>query len=782
MFDYPVGRHSLLRQFQRFNLAELKRPAQWPENYFALTRHLRSIAKSSLLLLVLMLALPLAAKPSEPALTEKLSQALAAIEVGHRSEANLLFQQVLNSSHRYSDLHRKALISLVENLLAEGKNRAAMERLDGADKHRLDAEAVRILAVLRAQALIGLGRFPDARDALDQTERVSADDPLWHMTAGILAAETGDYRSAGKRFNEAAVLASQVEKPVFEAKALLNVIRAQFDDKDLRRIEPQFARVNELIRALPQPHVRAPLYLALGELYMRGIDEFHYTEDWFSLAHAVFSEASIDEGGPALKAYAQGFLGRLYEVRQRYAEALRLSTQALFFAQQIPVEEQVYRWQWQVARIQAHLSQLSGARDSYQSAVSSLNKVKSNFVLGSPKTFKTKVEPVYTQYADVLLQLTRQLPPGEKLQSELRKVRDLLETLKQAEIEDYFANECVAQQTDPEEGILAAGGAAIIYPVFLEDRVELLIEADAKLAQFTTPVGVNQVTQTIRKFRVSLERPAAGNAYLEPSRKLYHWLIEPALTFLEQHNVDTLVIVPEGALRTVPVAALHDGNQFLVQKYAIATTPAVRLIQELRATDLQKVLVGGLSEGVQGFAALPSVENEIEMVSSIYRSQPLENETFKLGTVTSELGNGGFSVAHFATHGEFSSDHRKSFILTYDNRLTLDGLETVLQQRGDEPLDLLVLSACKTAAGDDRAALGLAGVAVQSGANSALASLWYISDAATAALMEDFYRELNDEKEGKAESLRRAQISLIETPGFSHPSFWAPYLLIGNWL
>jgi CHAT domain-containing protein len=156
---------------------------------------------------------------------------------------------------------------------------------------------------------------------------------------------------------------------------------------------------------------------------------------------------------------------------------------------------------------------------------------------------------------------------------------------------------------------------------------------------------------------------------------------------------------------------------------------------------------------------------------------------FQLARIEAELSDGGYSVAHFATHGEFSQDHEKSFILTYDDRLTLDGLQEVLGQRDQsQPLDLLVLSACKTAAGDDRAALGLAGVAVQSGAQSALASLWYISDAATAELIASFYTALQLPENGKAESLRLAQLELLKTERFNHPSFWAPYLLVGNWL
>jgi len=241
--------------------------------------------------------------------------------------------------------------------------------------------------------------------------------------------------------------------------------------------------------------------------------------------------------------------------------------------------------------------------------------------------------------------------------------------------------------------------------------------------------------------------------------------------------------VPEGALRTIPISTLHDGKQFLVERYAIATTPGIQLTKQLHNAETENLLVGGLTQSVQGFAGLPNVQKEMDTISSIYPAKTISDSSFQLRTVESELEAGGYSVAHFATHGEFSRDHSKSFILTYDDKLTLDDLQQVLDRRDQtQPLDLLVLSACKTAAGDDRAALGLAGVAVQSGAQSALASLWYISDAATAQLIESFYTALQTTRSSKAESLRIAQLSLLRTEQFQHPSYWAPYLLVGNWL
>ena len=139
---------------------------------------------------------------------------------------------------------------------------------------------------------------------------------------------------------------------------------------------------------------------------------------------------------------------------------------------------------------------------------------------------------------------------------------------------------------------------------------------------------------------------------------------------------------------------------------------------------------------------------------------------------------------HIATHGQFKNDVSDSFLLTFDDRLTLDRLDEYVGQfrYRDEPLELLTLSACETAAGDDRAALGLAGIAIKAGARSALATLWYINDEASSLLVEKFYEALHDPSVSRATALQRAQLSLLQDRRYRHPGYWSPFLLINNWL
>jgi CHAT domain-containing protein len=387
--------------------------------------------------------------------------------------------------------------------------------------------------------------------------------------------------------------------------------------------------------------------------------------------------------------------------------------------------------------------------------------------------------------ADLLLRRTSTLRDAELMQANLVEVRETLESLKTAEIVEYFDNDCVILDQDKSALELLSANAAIVYPILLEDRLELLISFPGEIHQVSVPVSSDELTQEIRRFRLAIES-AGGDALFMPSaQKLYAWLIAPMEPHLAGRRVDTLVFVPDGPLRTIPMSALHDGNQFLIEKYALATTPGISLTstQSIQRVDVE-VLADGITESVQGFAALPNVAEELRGISELYPTRLNLDENFQLSSIERSMSEGQYSIVHIATHGQFDADHRNSFLLTYDDKMTMNSLENALSLRRfqEDPIELLVLSACQTAAGDDRAALGMAGIALKAGARSALATLWFINDASTSDLMQDFYRNMKVSGMTKAEALRQAQIKMLTNPKQSHPAYWAPFLLIGNWL
>jgi CHAT domain-containing protein len=324
----------------------------------------------------------------------------------------------------------------------------------------------------------------------------------------------------------------------------------------------------------------------------------------------------------------------------------------------------------------------------------------------------------------------------------------------------------------------------VLYPVVLPDRLELLVSLPGGLQQVVVPVPAQQLTASVRAFRLALEDRAHAT-YLTHARQLYDWLIKPIDSALQQAGITTLVFVPDGPLRTIPMAPLYDGANFLITKYATAIVPALTLtdarpIDRARAT----VLSAGLSDSVQGFPPLPNVAGELSAIQHLYGGVSLLNAQFTIVDIETRLREQPFTILHIASHGTVEKDVRKSFILAYDDKITMDRLAELvgLFQFRETPLELLTLSACETAAGDDRAALGLAGVAIKAGARSAMATLWQVDDAATSELVDEFYKQLQDPTISKAVALQRAQIRILQEPERMHPSFWAPFLLINNWL
>jgi CHAT domain-containing protein len=196
------------------------------------------------------------------------------------------------------------------------------------------------------------------------------------------------------------------------------------------------------------------------------------------------------------------------------------------------------------------------------------------------------------------------------------------------------------------------------------------------------------------------------------------------------------------------------------------------------------VLALGLTNAVQGFSALPHVSPELDTIRRLYSGEVLLNQQFRIPSVEKELQEKSFNVVHIASHGQFDSDVKKTFLLTFDGKLTMDRLDQTIGRLRfrEDALELLTLSACQTAAGDDRAALGLAGIAIKAGARSALATLWYINDQASSDLVAEFYRQLQDPAISRAKALQRAQVQLLSNWRYAHPGYWSPFLLLNNWL
>ena len=468
--------------------------------------------------------------------------------------------------------------------------------------------------------------------------------------------------------------------------------------------------------------------------------------------------------------------------------ALALYRQAVFAAQQADAPDLLYRWQWPIGRLLRQQGDRDGAILAYQQAVDHLQRIRPDFTHGLDDpgaAFRASVGDAFTELADLLLQRAAGQPTAAAREADLRAARDTLEALKTAEVRDYFQDECVtALQSRTVVLDRPPERTAIIYPILLPDRLELLLSTAAGLQQITVPVDRHTLTGVVRDFRRYLEK-RTSREYLPLAQRLYGWLIQPLQPALDARQIDTLVMAPDDALRAIPLAALHDGQGFLVSRYAIATTPGLTLT-DLRPIARQgmRPLLSGLTQAVQGFPALEYVEEELNAIHTAYGGTVLEDQAFRIPGLQQELRQTPYTIVHIASHGQFASNVSDTFLLTFDDKLTLDRLEQflALSRYREQPVELLTLSACQTAAGDDRAALGLAGIAVKAGARSALATLWFINDQATALLVTEFYRQLQNPDRSKAQALQQAQLMLLRDRRYRHPGYWAPFLLIGNWL
>ncbi|MFP6641443.1 MAG: CHAT domain-containing protein, partial [Myxococcota bacterium] len=297
-------------------------------------------------------------------------------------------------------------------------------------------------------------------------------------------------------------------------------------------------------------------------------------------------------------------------------------------------------------------------------------------------------------------------------------------------------------------------------------------------------VESTQLNAEVHRFRRLLGKRSTRE-YQQPAQALHSWLVAPYQELLDRENIHTLVFVPGGALRTVPMAALHDGQGFLLDRYAVAITPSLNLLAPKPIVKGKtRVLAAGLSEAVQGYPELPGVPEELSTIERLYGGKVLLNEGFELESFETSLRNMHPGVVHIASHAEFTGNPRTSFVLTYDDRISIEQLSALMRagRYGEEPVELLMLSACDTAVGNERAALGLAGMAVRAGARSAMGSLWSVSDEATSELVVGFYEALDTPGTSKAQALRKAQQSLLVDARFQHPYYWAPFLVINNWL
>ncbi|HEX6996559.1 MAG TPA: CHAT domain-containing protein [Gammaproteobacteria bacterium] len=684
------------------------------------------------------------------------------------------------------------------------------ELVQTADCEQAAGRASAARAALDRALRLAEAQAPDAADRLaaihGRLGRVHAslgeqDAAIEHLEAGIAAAAAvGRPAEAAAWLNDLGRAYMAIDEPLrglaafadsrrlattpaLRLTAALNLARARSEIAPEPDLFEALAAIDTEAARLDDASTQAAILAGLAELYRtlatRAAEPDRALHASRKAAERALAAAAAS-GDWALAADGYGQLGAAHAALGAIEPALAATRQAVLIAQESAINDRLYRWEWQTARLLRRMGKEPEALVAYRGAIDTLGKTQA-WIVPSRRAFRRDVLPLYEEYADLMLAGARGRPPAEA-GDRLREVQQTLEQLRIAEVRNYFENDCaVPEVLDPAPQ--RPEGTLVIYPMLFADRMELLVNTASRLSQFTVDVGLAELAREARLLREAIEDPTATDDYLPHAQRLYEWLLRPLEPLLADAAPDTLVIVPDGPLRTIPLAVLHDGERFLVQRYALATTPGLSLIGAVGAEPVTRALVSGLTAPVQGFPPLPYVAEELRSIEAAVPSRVYSDEAFVTSTLEREILEGGYSIVHLATHARFESDYRRSFLLAYDDVITMDDLENAMgsQRYTDRPVDLLVLSACQTAVGDERAALGLAGVAVKAGARSALASLWFVNDESTALLIAEFYRQLATPGNDKAEALRGAQLRLMNDERYRHPAYWAPFLLIGDW-
>jgi CHAT domain-containing protein len=491
------------------------------------------------------------------------------------------------------------------------------------------------------------------------------------------------------------------------------------------------------------------------------------------------------------EAQAVGSLGSLYALTGQNQEAKNLTQKALVIAENLPAPDLAYRLDWQLGKIitasNPNDKDLETAASAYRQAINHLKSLRNDLNAIDADlqfSFRDSVEPVYREYVNLLLR------DGKKISEEnLANARDIIESLQVAELENFLRQGCLDTYTVQLDKIDRS--AAVIYPIILPDRVATIASIPGQpLRYYSQKIDAAAVEETVTQLQSKIQDPNFNSqkeiAFKQQSKQIYDLLLAPLTKDLSAAKTKTLVFVLDGAFRNIPMSVLYDGDKYLVENYNLALTPGLQLVppQDSIGKTRAQALIGGISESNQNFSALPNAKAEIESIGRLLPHQKLLNQQFNNKLVSTNLVGSNAPIVHFATHGQFSSKTEDTYILTWNDRLNLDQFSNLLKDRGTRSgnaIELLVLSACQTATGDNRATLGLAGVAIRARAKSTIASLWSVSDEATQDLMVSLYQNLASKNLSKGESLRQAQQTLLRNPKYRSPYYWAPFVLVGNW-
>lgn len=745
------------------------------------------------------------------------------------------------------DLLRKA-----NDYLNQGQYYLAQQEAESVLKSKISQAQRAIAHGIKGNTLLIMQRYSEAEECLLKAYELNEEKQRkagYANSLGMVYLKMQDRTKSQQFFRLAAGFVEN--DPVLALRFKLNQMRVQPEEVDPLKLKATLLE----IATVDSAHERVRYYLNLAS-----IAQIHplssYTEVIQHALESAYADSTPIADTP-LRIEALDSLAEFYELRDKGQQALALSELAASLANRKDVGDLMIRIEWRKGKIYQQQGRDSEALVAFGKAVDYIQAIRRDIPVSyedGKSSFRKTLEPIYLGYTHQLLKKASQ-QNGEAKQQTLALARQTIELIKQSELEDFLGGRCLIEGMQRNVLDDMDKQAAILYPIILEDRLELLLGIGKTIRQFSVSVPEKQFNETIshlskqlRSWILTSGQANHSDTHQKSTENLYRWMIAPIENDLENASIETLVIVPDGMLRLVPFAALFDGHKYLIEKYAISISPGMSLmgnkkdpqlhtyqtllagiskpgpvVEKLSGTSVDPLLfvessysdqeteVRGISnqrypnirvnntanntadntsnhddtalQKLREMLSLPGVETELNSLNKTLKSTLLLNEQFTVANFYQQMTHQSFDIVHIASHGFFSSDADKSFLMAYDDIVKLDDLKSFLKKSTDNSkgIQLLTFSACETAEGDDRAPLGFTGAALKANAQSALGSLWPISDEAASQLMISFYKNLM-QHQSKAKALRQAQLELLKTDHMRHPSFWSPFILVGNWL
>ncbi len=698
--------------------------------------------------------------------------------------------------------------------IREGRVYAAFDLLQQAETASQSAHQRWLIAMAASEAYLRNGQLEKARQKLDtiypmiESARQPALFSALLQRMGHVAMARQDLSSAGNYYQQALEQAELSDDPAEQAAAWLNLAAV---DQQLSSL----SKAEQAIQQLAESAEKQRLLLALAYQAEQ--------QGQIAMAYQATQQLLSTTSGARIQSQAYGLMAKLYQRQNRHDEALQLVEKAITSSSDQDLQLQ---WLWLQAQLLAGQNQTESALAAYRSATQQLNALRVDipvFYHDGQSSFNQTFAPLYEEYIETLLKASSN-QPTKSAQKLLQELIDSWELLKAAELQDYFKDACAVKQNQQQQ---LEPGTAMLYPIMLADKLLVVARFSDQIIAHTVALNKQQLADRLQNFSADMINQRSVTAL---SRQLYQWMLAPLQASFKERNIHTLVYLPDGQLRQAPLAMLHDGKQYLIEKYALVTVPGLSMVSgPSEALNKQHILLAGMSvpgpvvdelidsktnifaavdEAQRGLSlrgaalqprasdtatkrelraselreelTLPGVTTEITRLKEMSQGAILQDDQFTLMNFQENVYQ-GHSVVHIASHGFFSGDPENSFVMTYDRILNMNQLAELFRTEAfnRQPVEMVVLSACQTAEGDDRSPLGLSGVVVQSGVKSAVGSLWPVADEAAQQFFAEFYQAYQQPGISKAKAMRIAQKKLLKQ--YPHPFFWAPFILVGEW-